>query len=150
MHQTSYFVSDLHLFCSRFAGPRCWNKLLEVSKCATTVVLGGDIFDFRWTTHPTIEYSVHVAVQMLACLVRGNRQCQFHYVLGNHDHHHEFLGRSPRFYPLLAAICLLGVVFCWAIPLNYVYVFYAVVLFPEVVRVAFTGVRKEVVGARPQ
>ena len=93
MHPTSYFVSDLHLFCSRFAGDQEWNRLLELSKRATTVVLGGDIFDFRWTRHSTIERSADVAIQMLASLVRENAQCQFHYVLGNHDHHQSFVER---------------------------------------------------------
>ena len=43
---------------------------------------------------------------------------------------------------------MLALVFCWAIPLDYVFVFYAVTLFPEVVRVTFIGVRERVVGAR--
>jgi hypothetical protein len=45
--------------------------------------------------------------------------------------HHELLGKSPRFFRWLAAICLLVMVFCWIIPLNVVYVFFAVALFPE-------------------
>lgn len=96
MHQTTYFVSDLHLFCSRFHGQKSWDRLLKLSKRATTVVLGGDIFDFRWTTLPTIEHSVDVAILMLTSLVRQNRQCQFHYVLGNHDHHRAFVGHLER------------------------------------------------------
>jgi len=96
MHQATYFVSDLHIFCSRFRGQESWNRLLELSKRATTVVLGGDIFDFRWTTLPTIERSADVAIQMLTSLVRQNRQCQFHYVLGNHDNHRAFVVRLER------------------------------------------------------
>ena len=96
MHQTTYFVSDLHLFCRRFDGERFWNRLLEVSKHATTVVLGGDIFDFRWTTRPTIEHSANEAIQMLTSLVQENRQCEFHYVLGNHDYHQSFVPRLER------------------------------------------------------
>ncbi len=30
MHRTTYFVSDLHLFCRRFDGERFWNRLLDV------------------------------------------------------------------------------------------------------------------------
>jgi UDP-2,3-diacylglucosamine hydrolase len=96
MHRTTYFVSDLHLFCRRFEGERFWNRLLEMSRHATTVVLGGDIFDFRWTTLPTIEHSANEAIEMLTSLVRKNRQCEFHYVLGNHDHHRSFVGRLER------------------------------------------------------
>jgi signal transduction histidine kinase len=62
--------------------------------------------------------------------------------------HHELLGRTPRFYRWLVAVILLALVFCWIIPLSYIFVFYAVALFPEVVRVTFIGVRKRVVGAR--
>jgi signal transduction histidine kinase len=62
--------------------------------------------------------------------------------------HHELLGRSPGHYRWLVAICLLGILFCWAIPLEYVYVFYTVALFPEVVRVTCIGIRQRVVGAR--
>jgi two-component system NtrC family sensor kinase len=62
--------------------------------------------------------------------------------------HHELLGRSPKFFRWLAVICLLVLAFCWAIPLDVVYVFFAVVLFPEVVRVTYIGVRNRVTGAR--
>jgi UDP-2,3-diacylglucosamine pyrophosphatase LpxH len=96
MHETTYFVSDLHLFCRRFDGERFWNRLLELSKHANTVVLGGDIFDFRWTTLPTVEHSGREAIQMLTSLVRKNRECEFHYVLGNHDHHQSFIRRLER------------------------------------------------------
>jgi UDP-2,3-diacylglucosamine hydrolase len=90
------FVSDLHLFCRRFAGDRHWDELREVSKEATTVILGGDIFDFRWTALPTVEHSADRAIQMLESLVRENRECEFHYLLGNHDHHESFVGRLKR------------------------------------------------------
>lgn len=96
MRETTYFVSDLHLFCRRFDGERFWTRLLELSERATTIVLGGDIFDFRWTTLPTIEQSADEAVRMLTSLVRKNRQCEFHYLLGNHDHHQAFVGRLER------------------------------------------------------
>jgi signal transduction histidine kinase len=62
--------------------------------------------------------------------------------------YHELLGRSPRFFRWLATVCLLVAVFCWAIPLDFVYVFFGVALFPEVVRVTYIGVRRKVTGAR--
>jgi len=62
--------------------------------------------------------------------------------------HHELLGRSPRFYRWLVVVSLIMLAFCWIIPLVYVYVFYGLVMFPEVVRVTFIGVRKKVTGAR--
>ena len=96
MHRATYFVADLHLFCRRFDGQRAWKRLLEASKQAAAVVLGGDIFDFRWTTLPTIEDSAHEAIRRLTSLVRTNRQCEFHYLLGNHDHHQSFVPRLQR------------------------------------------------------
>ena len=93
MHRATYFVSDLHIFCRRFDGQRVWNRLSEAAKQAATVVLGGDIFDFRWTTLPTIEHSAGEAISRLTSLVQANRQCEFHYLLGNHDHHQSFVPR---------------------------------------------------------
>lgn len=96
MHRATYFVADLHLFCRRFDGQRVWDRLLEASKQAATVVLGGDIFDFRWTTLPTIEDSANEAIRRLESMVRTNRHCEFHYLLGNHDHHQSFVPRLER------------------------------------------------------
>jgi hypothetical protein len=62
--------------------------------------------------------------------------------------HHELLGYSPRFFRWLAVICVLALVFIWIIPLEFVFVFFGLVLFPEVVRVTYVGVRKRVMGAR--
>jgi UDP-2,3-diacylglucosamine hydrolase len=96
MHRATYFVSDLHLFCRRFDGERFWNRLFDVAKRAAAVVLGGDIFDFRWTTLPTIEDSADEAIRRLTSLVQTNRECEFHYLVGNHDHHESFVPRLAR------------------------------------------------------
>ena len=96
MHRPTYFVSDLHLFCRRFDGERFWNRLFDIGKRAAAVVLGGDIFDFRWTTLPTIADSADEAIRRLASLVETNRQCEFHYLLGNHDHHELFVPPLER------------------------------------------------------
>lgn len=96
MHRPTYFVSDLHLFCRRFDGERFWSRLFDVARRAAAVVLGGDIFDFRWTTLPTLEDSADEAIRRLASLVGTNRRCDFHYLLGNHDHHELFVPRLER------------------------------------------------------
>ena len=91
-----YFVSDLHIFCRRFDGERSWAQVAEVARGATTLVLGGDIFDFRWTALATIEETVEAAIDRLRSLVVGYPACMFHYLLGNHDHHEAFLPRLTR------------------------------------------------------
>lgn len=96
MHKPTYFVSDLHLFCRRFDGERVWDNLHNLSKRAAAVILGGDIFDFRWTTRPTIEQSANEAAGRLTQLIETNRGCRFHYLLGNHDHHQSFVPRLER------------------------------------------------------
>ena len=93
MPHKSYFVSDLHLFCRRFDGERYWERSLELAGQAKAFVLGGDIFDFRWTTMATIEQTADEAIRMLKTLVASNRNCQFHLLSGNHDYHNTFLMR---------------------------------------------------------
>ena len=62
--------------------------------------------------------------------------------------HHEILDRPPRYFRWLAGVCTLVLTFCWLIPLEVVYVFYALALFPEVIRVTYLGIRNHVPGAR--
>ena len=93
MRQKTCFVSDLHLFCRRFDGERFWQQSLEAAGQAKTFVLGGDIFDFRWTKLATIEETADEAIRRLKTLVASNRDCDFHFLLGNHDHHETFLVR---------------------------------------------------------
>jgi UDP-2,3-diacylglucosamine pyrophosphatase LpxH len=96
MRQQTYFISDLHLFCRRFDGERFWQKTREAAGHARVFVLGGDIFDFRWTTMSTIEDTVDEAIRRLQLLVADNRECMFHFILGNHDHHKAFLKRLKQ------------------------------------------------------
>lgn len=96
MRQRTYFVSDLHLFCRRFDGERFWNQALEVAARADVFVLGGDIFDFRWTTMAGTEDTADEAARRLETLVAGNRACRFFFLAGNHDYHETFLARLQR------------------------------------------------------
>jgi signal transduction histidine kinase len=61
--------------------------------------------------------------------------------------HYEILGHTPKLYRWLVAICTIMIIFCWMIPLAYIYIFYAAVLFPEVLRVTIKGIRRKVYGA---
>ena len=56
-------------------------------------VLNGDIFDFRWSTLPTVDDSLDAAVAWLRVLVTDHPHCQFFYTLGNHDCYEPFIER---------------------------------------------------------
>ncbi len=68
------------------------------ARTARTFVFGGDIFDFRWTTLSSIPATVKAATHWLSQLAPQHPSCEFHFVLGNHDYHEEFL-------PSLADLC---------------------------------------------
>ena len=93
MPQETFFISDLYLFCRRFDGERFWDRVLTAAGQAEAFVLGGDIFDFRWTRLATIEETAEEGLRMLETLVASNRDCEFYFIVGNHDHHETFLAR---------------------------------------------------------
>ncbi len=91
MSRSSYFVSDLHMFSRRSRSLWHERDIFRAAADAHTFVLGGDIFDFRWSTLPTVSATVDEAIGWLSHLVLGNGHCNFHFVLGNHDSHHLFI-----------------------------------------------------------
>jgi len=86
-----HFVSDLHLFARRSLAAQFQSELERVVKESNTVVLGGDIFDFRWSTRGDLEQSVTEAIGWLADLIAQNEDCRFFYLLGNHDCNETFM-----------------------------------------------------------
>ena len=90
MHPT-YFVSDLHLLSSRSDARLYFDQLHAAASAASHFVLGGDIFDFRWARAQTLGEAVELAVGWLRRVAETAPNCQFHYVLGNHDHHEAFV-----------------------------------------------------------
>ena len=60
---------------------------------AQLFVLGGDIFDFRWTTLRTIDHTIDAAIEWLRSLVDSHRHCEFHFIQGNHDANRLFTDR---------------------------------------------------------
>lgn len=92
-HKKGYFVSDLHLFSRRSRAERHAQAIHAAASKAHTFVLGGDIFDFRWTTLPTVGQTIDSAVRWLDDLAAAHRECGFHFVLGNHDSNREFVSR---------------------------------------------------------
>lgn len=68
----------------------------EAVERAGCFVLGGDIFDFRWSTLPSFPATLDAAEQWLDQLVTRRPGCEFHYILGNHDSHPRFVERLRR------------------------------------------------------
>ena len=86
-----WFVSDLHMFSRRSIYHEHADEILARASEARVFVLGGDIVDFSWTTLPSVEATIDAAMQWLSDLVEANPNCQFHYLLGNHDCHSDFV-----------------------------------------------------------
>ena len=86
-------VSDLHLFARRSAGQQYLHALRSELEAANVLVLNGDIFDFRWSTLPSLEDTAAQAAEWLGELHAAYPQCRIHYVLGNHDCPAFFRGR---------------------------------------------------------
>lgn len=91
-----YFVSDFHLLASRSQLNRYWQGLEQAVARAERLVLGGDIFDFRWARTSSLAGAVREAIGWLEALLQGYPHCQFHFIVGNHDHHWGFLCQLDR------------------------------------------------------
>ena len=89
-HRT-YFVSDLHLYTLRSEGHAYVDEIGELAADADAFVLGGDIFDFRWTTLDSVAATIDTAVSWIDELARSAPACRFYFLLGNHDHHAGFI-----------------------------------------------------------
>ena len=91
-----HFLSDLHLFASRSTAFEIDSDLRNAASQSHTMILGGDIFDFKWSTFPTLDSSIKAAIDWLEDLMDTNPQCTFYYLLGNHDAHPKFVSELDR------------------------------------------------------
>lgn len=91
MNSQTYFVSDLHLFSKRSLAPQHEAALKEAASSAFTFIFGGDIFDFRWSTYRCARATTSAAIDWLHEFVSSHSQCQFHFILGNHDSNARFV-----------------------------------------------------------
>jgi UDP-2,3-diacylglucosamine hydrolase len=89
------FVSDLHLFANRSRGDRHLEAIREAAARVRHCILGGDIFDFKWSRLPSSGDSVTAALHWLHDLSVRVPDCQVHFLLGNHDYHPELIERLP-------------------------------------------------------
>lgn len=96
MKRLGYFISDLHLFSNRSLAPHYMDAIHQAASRAGVFVLGGDIFDFRWTTLDTVECTVKAAVHWVEKLIERHPHCEFHFVLGNHDFNEQFSDRLDQ------------------------------------------------------
>ena len=79
------FISDLHLLSTRSVGARLWQDFRgEFLRC-NLLVLGGDIFDFRWSRHEELSHSLSEVSNWLEDLLEHYPHLRVAYVLGNHD-----------------------------------------------------------------
>jgi UDP-2,3-diacylglucosamine pyrophosphatase LpxH len=86
-----FFVSDLHLFANRSKADKYLDEMLTAASRADYFVLGGDIFDFCWARTRSHSHTVEKAIAWLRAVLEASPRCEFHYVLGNHDYHHQFV-----------------------------------------------------------
>ncbi len=90
-YRRTYFVSDLHLFSRRSLALSHTEALQATASRARMFVLGGDIFDFRWSTLDSTDATAKAAIRWLDDLVGSHAKCDFHFVLGNHDCYRRFV-----------------------------------------------------------
>jgi UDP-2,3-diacylglucosamine hydrolase len=68
----------------------------EAARGSTDMVLGGDIFDFRWSRWSDRHRTIEESIRWLERLVGVNPACQIHYLLGNHDASPEFIAELSQ------------------------------------------------------
>lgn len=82
------FVSDLHLFSQRSIGQKRWDEFHFTLQKVDLLVLGGDIFDFRWSQYADSRSTTEAAEEWLSSLLSKHSHLQVAYMLGNHDCSH--------------------------------------------------------------
>src|SRR5256885_311664 len=89
MHGNTYFLSDLHLLSRRSRADLHVPAIHAAAGRANAFILGGDIFDFRWSTLPSADEAVKHAIRWLDDLVASHPRCEFHFIQGYHDRIHH-------------------------------------------------------------
>jgi UDP-2,3-diacylglucosamine pyrophosphatase LpxH len=89
--RSGVFVSDLHLFSPRSAAGMIPEQLSQIAAGDQCIVLGGDIFDFRWSIRGSHDLTLAAAIEWLHELLEQTGEAQIRFVPGNHDCHPQFL-----------------------------------------------------------
>jgi UDP-2,3-diacylglucosamine hydrolase len=82
---TAHVVSDLHLLSRRSRFGEFENEMLCAARASDLLILNGDVFDFKWSTHGSLDASIPLAISWLEALMAAAPDCRVAYVLGNHD-----------------------------------------------------------------
>lgn len=82
------FISDLHLFSRRSIGQKHWDDFNSSLRHVNLLVLGGDIFDFRWSKYADSRSTTEAAEEWLSTLLSQHNHLRVAYMLGNHDCSH--------------------------------------------------------------
>ncbi len=88
--RSGIFVSDLHLFSSRSDADANVDRLSEFQSESQCIVLGGDIFDLRWSRKGGLQPTTDAALAWLHRLLDRTGRSQILYLAGNHDCHPHF------------------------------------------------------------
>lgn len=89
------FVSDLHKFAARSNADAYEPELRRQAAESRWCVLGGDIFDFRWSQYGSPGATADAAMEWLAELTESCPETEIHFLLGNHDHNDAMTERLP-------------------------------------------------------
>ncbi|MCA8997012.1 MAG: metallophosphoesterase [Planctomycetaceae bacterium] len=81
------FASDFHLFSRRSTGDSHFEALVRIAKDCDYCVLGGDMFDFRWSVLTSDEATAQAALEWLARITDATDNTVVHFLFGNHDDH---------------------------------------------------------------
>lgn len=84
---TACFVSDLHLLSPRSMAPKWMPAIDAACRDSELIVLGGDIFDFRWATLGGHSATLLAVQTWLLSLLKRHSHSRVVYILGNHDSH---------------------------------------------------------------
>ncbi|MGB0578139.1 MAG: metallophosphoesterase [Limisphaerales bacterium] len=88
-----HVISDLHLFSRRSLATNRREELEQVVRESRSLVLAGDIVDFKWSEIGDEERTAEAATEWIEELMRINPRCELHYVLGNHDDHPALIAK---------------------------------------------------------
>ena len=91
------FVSDLHLFARRSTAAAHYDHLVQTAAGCDLLVLGGDIFDYRWSTLASRQATTDAALDWLDRLLDDLPGTELRYLLGNHDHVQPLVDALPGF-----------------------------------------------------
>lgn len=98
------FLSDLHQFSSRCNKEFDLSPVYQYDLAEDCIVLGGDIFDFKWSTLGDMPSTFRASIEWLQAFLKKTGQSRVVYLSGNHDCHPEFektlqdlAAREPRF-----------------------------------------------------